>query len=256
MSEQYPTSQRPAHLRAHAPRPDTRDPRETRDTGYDLLDEEQDYEPRMPTSTRRYRPTTTSDQQGSTRAVRRQGPRDVVVYHGEVEYEPRTRRTASAAAPVRRGGMHPLFYVELTICVLVLGYFALTLLGHWWQVYQDDQHYGRPRTFQIDAAVGHNHDSTSMPSHFIALNLHRHILVTELPAGDAGHAKAYVGPVLLGDGQDLAVVTLSFADVNGDGKPDMLVHVDQTQIVFLNDGTGFRPQRPLDQISQAAGQGG
>ena len=143
------------------------------------------------------------------------------------------------------------------MCVLVLGYFALTLLGHWWQVYQDDQHYGRPRTFQIDAVVGHNHDAASMPSHFIALNLHRHLLVMELPAGDAGHAKAYVGPVLLGEGQDLAVVTLSFADVNGDGKPDMLVHVDQTQIVFLNDGQGFRPQRPGEQVSQATtGQGG
>jgi len=152
--------------------------------------------------------------------------------------------------------MHPLVYVGLTMCILMLGYFALTLLGHWWQVYQDDQHYGRPRTFQIDAVVGHNHDSASTPSHFIAVNLHRHLLVMELPAGDAGHAKAYVGPVLLGDGQDLAVVTLSFADVNGDGKPDMLVHVDQTQIVFLNDGQGFRPQRPGDQISQAAGQGG
>ena len=78
----------------------------------------------------------------------------------------------------------------------------------------------------------------------------------ELPAGDAGHAKAYVGPVLLGDGQDLAVVTLSFADVNGDGKPDMLVHVDQTQIVFLNDGQSFRPQQPGEHISQATGQGG
>ena len=65
MSEQYPPSQRPAHLRAHAPRPDTRD------TGYDLLDDEQDYEPRMPTSTRRYHPTTTSDQPGGTRAMRR-----------------------------------------------------------------------------------------------------------------------------------------------------------------------------------------
>ncbi len=152
--------------------------------------------------------------------------------------------------------MHPLFYVGMTLFLLWLGYLALTQLGHWWQVYQDDQHYGRPRTFQIDAVVGHNHDSANAPSHFVALNLHRHILIMELPAGDAGHAKAYVGPVLLGDGQDLAVVTLSFADVNGDGKPDMLVHVDQTQIVFLNDGQGFRPQRPGEQVSQARGQGG
>ena len=70
MNDQYPPPSRPAHLRAHAPRPDTKDNRET---GYDLLDDEQVYEQRMPTSTRRYRPTSTSEQQGHTRAVGRQG---------------------------------------------------------------------------------------------------------------------------------------------------------------------------------------
>ncbi len=248
MNEQYSTSQRPAHLRAHAPRP-TQQPEQRNTGGYDLLDDEQDYEPRLPTSTRRYRPTTTREHH--------QGRRDVVVYHGEYDYEPRRRPTASAGPPVRRGGgMHPLFYVGMTLFLLWLGYLVLTLLGHWWQVYQDDQHYGRPRTFQIDAVVGHNHDSANAPSHFIALNLHRHIQVIELPAGDAQKAKVYAGPILLGEGQDLAAVTVSFADVNGDGKPDMLVHVDQTQIVFLNDGGSFRAQRPGEQVSQATGQGG
>jgi hypothetical protein len=248
---QYPPSQRPAHLRAHAPRTQEQERRDT--SGYDLLDDEQVYEPRLPTSTRRYRPTSTNEQQGYTRAVGRQGRRDVIVYHGEVDYAPR-RRATSHTQPPRGGDIHPLFWVGLTTFLLGLCYLALTLLGHWWQVSQDDQHYGRPRTFQIDVVVGHNHDSAENPSHFIALNLHRHILVIELPAGDAQHAKEYVGPILLGDGQDLAVVTLSFADVNGDGKPDMLVHVDQTQIVFLNDGNGFRPQRAGEQVSQARAQ--
>src|SRR2546425_1583080 len=43
-------------------------------------------------------------------------------------------------------------------------------------------HYGRPRTFQTDAVVGHN-DSAASPSHFIAINLNRHVEVIECPGG-------------------------------------------------------------------------
>lgn len=56
--------------------------------------------------------------------------------------------------------------------------------------------------------------------------------------------KVYLGPVLIGDGQDFTPVTLTFEDVNGDGKPDMLVHIGDQTIVFLNDGGAFRPQKP------------
>ena len=53
-----------------------------------------------------------------------------------------------------------------------------------------------------DAVVGHN-DSPANPSHFIALNLNRHIVIIELPGADPSKAKIYTGPILLGDGQDL-----------------------------------------------------
>src|SRR5215469_16870910 len=78
---------------------------------------------------------------------------------------------------------------------------------------KDDLHYGRPRTFQIDAVVGQN-DSASNPSHFIALNLNGRIEVIEFPGGDASKARIYLGPQLYGSGQDLIPVTLSFVDVN------------------------------------------
>ena len=107
----------------------------------------------------------------------------------------------------------------------------------------DDLHYGRPRTFQTDYVVGHN-DSQANPSHFIALNLSGRIELIEFPGGDGAHARIYLGPQLYGTGSDLVPVTLSFVDVNGNHLPDMIVHFQNTQIVFINDQGGFRPARP------------
>lgn len=126
---------------------------------------------------------------------------------------------------------------------MIIGWVAFNALGNWWQVTQDDWYYGRPRTFQTDAVVGHN-DSASNPSHFIVINLNRHILIIELPGGDSSKARIYTGPILIGQGQDLTPVTLSFRDVNGDGRPDMIVNVQDSHFVFFNDGSMFRPARP------------
>ena len=133
----------------------------------------------------------------------------------------------------------------------MLAMLALWVLGqalvNWWNTTQDDWHYGHPRTFQIDARVGHNDAST--PSHFIALNLDGHVIIIEFPGGDPTRAKDYIGPSLLGDGQGFTPVTLSFKDVNGDGKLDMLVHVQDQTLVFINDGGQFRPQKPGERIN-------
>jgi len=122
-----------------------------------------------------------------------------------------------------------------------------SMLVNWWTVTQDDWHYGRPRTYQIDAVVGHN-DSATNPSHFIALNLNRHVVIIELPGGDASKARIYNGLPLLGNGQELAPVTLSFKDVNGDGLPDMLVHGQDQTFVLINDHGQFRPGRPGEHV--------
>jgi hypothetical protein len=142
---------------------------------------------------------------------------------------------------------HWTVYVGLAMLIMLIGWIALSSLSSWWQVTQDDWHYGRPRTFQTDYVVGHD-DSVAHPSHFIALNLNRHVDIIEMPGGDAAKAKIYVGPVLIGQGQDLAVVKLSFKDVNGDGKPDMIVSIQDSRFVFLNENGSFRPAQPGDNI--------
>jgi len=135
---------------------------------------------------------------------------------------------------------------------------ALTTAISWWNTTWDDLHYGRPRTFQTDAIVGHN-DSSNNPSHFIALNLHGRIEIIEFPGGDASKARIYLGPQLFGNSEDLVPVTLSFVDVNSNHLPDMIVHFQNTQIVFINDQAGFRPASPdelhkVEQYLQQHGQ--
>ncbi len=99
-----------------------------------------------------------------------------------------------------------------------------------------------PRTYQTDQVVGHQ-DSTDHPSHFIFLNLNGHVLIIELPAGDSSHAKIYQGPTLITDNASSVPVTGEFKDVNGDGKIDMIVHIGDQRIIYLNDGTQFKLQQ-------------
>jgi hypothetical protein len=141
----------------------------------------------------------------------------------------------------------PLLAVVVGMFVMAFLVLGFSTVSAWWQVHLDDMQYGRPRTFQMDAVVGHQ-DSASNPTHFIFINLNRHVEIIELPGGDSAHARIYAGPILYGDGQDLTPITGEIRDVNGDGKPDLIVHIQDQQIVFINDGTQFRPLQPGEQI--------
>jgi hypothetical protein len=140
---------------------------------------------------------------------------------------------------------HPLFYLGIGMLAMLALWTALSALFGWFTTTLDDLNYGRPRTFQTDAWVGHN-EQGGAPSHFIALNLHGHIEVIEMPGGDATHVHVYIGPQLYGPNSDLVPVTLRFLDVSGDHKPDMLVTFQGTHIVFINDQGQFRPVLPSE----------
>jgi hypothetical protein len=131
-----------------------------------------------------------------------------------------------------------LLWVCIGIGIMLIGWLVFSAVGTWWTNKQNDWTYGFPRTYQTDAVVGHG-DSPSHPSHFIALNLNRQVIVIEIPGGDASKAKIYIGPTLIGDGQELIPVTVSFEQGAKPGKPDMYLHIGDQVIVFLNDGQQF-----------------
>lgn len=141
----------------------------------------------------------------------------------------------------------PIFVLVVGILAALALVASFNLVSSWWQVRQDDMLYGRPRTSQLDAIVGHN-DSAQNPTHFIFLNLNRHVEIIEIPGGDGAHAHIYLGPVLFGDNQDLTPITGTIRDVNGDGKPDLIVHIQQQNIVFINDGQTFRTLKPGERV--------
>jgi len=230
------------------------------DDGVGGQDKEEDevYNTRSPSSTRRYQMPTT------------QGPRTIVRYHYQ-QVPLRSSRTQDYAPPPgpqqqypaptrspekskatrtqpthRRREWHWLVYVGLTIIAVIALFVGGSLAFAWWHTCQDDLHYGRPRTAQYDVRVGHNDDHT--PSHFLAVNLNKQIEIVEFPGGDVTKAKVYVGPMLTGDGDDLTPVTLTFKDVNRDGKPDMIVHLGDSRTVFVNENGQFRLAKPSDPI--------
>lgn len=186
--------------------------------GWDDEDEQEEYDPRtsrIPNSARRY--------------TMMQG-RELVP----------TQQPAKSAYKQK----HPLLYIGVgmlsasALAALILGPF-----GSWWTDWRNYSDYGNPRTFQVDAIVGQN-DGPGHESHFIAMNLHGQIIVIEFPGSDPSKGRDFLITSLSGPDADEVPVTLTFADVNGDGKLDMIVHFNGQEVVDINDHGTFRPAKP------------
>ena len=65
-------------------------------------------------------------------------------------------------------------------------------------------------------------------------------LIFELPHGDSARARIYKGPTLFSDQADQIPITGEFRVVNG--KVEMLVHIQDRTILYIFDGTQFKPQ--------------
>jgi hypothetical protein len=239
--------------------------RQSKQIEQDVSDEDDLYETRLPSSARRYNQpiehdTHNDDLPGNVIQRRRSQSADP---SASTTSTPRSGSSATSTHAAQRGKNNapasidkpnvkrlPLSLPALIIGMAVMAILAMSLtsFASWWKVHQDDMQYGRPRTFQFDAVVGHN-DSPANPTHFILINLNRHVEIIELPGGDSTHARIYSGPVLFGDGQDLTPVTGEVRDVNGDGKPDLIVHIQDQQLIFINDGTQFRPLQPGEHVN-------
>ena len=185
----------------------------------DIEEDDSFYPQRLPTSSRRY--TTTHGQ----RVIQRGNKR--IIIHDE---------------PPPKRGTHWLLHIGIGMLFMLLIWFGVQLFDNWWIQHQADSAYGMPRTYQTDQVVGHS-DSTDHPTHFIFENLAGHVVIIELPGGNIAHARIYSGPTLFADSAGQIPVTAEFTDVNTDGRIDMVLHIQDQRIVYLNDGTQFKPQQ-------------
>ncbi len=141
--------------------------------------------------------------------------------------------------PKKRRHVHWLTWVGVALFIMILGWIAFNAIGSWWQGVLDNIAYGTPRTFQTDANVGHY----GRVSHFIVINLNGEVEVIETQKGHPEASKIYT-IVTMPEDQWSIPATITFQEINKDGRIDALVHFGQTEIPMYNNGTGFQSQPP------------
>jgi hypothetical protein len=152
-------------------------------------------------------------------------------------------RSEHRTEELQRPGKHPLFYIGICLVILVVFLTAYTLIPPALQKWHDDSTYGYPRTFQTDANVGHGGTE-----HFLVLNNHGTIEVVEIPSypSPTNQPRLYIIVRLTNQGADLVPATVSFPDINGDGKLDIQVTVadgsNPSVWILFNNGTTFVPK--------------
>lgn len=129
-------------------------------------------------------------------------------------------------------------YIVTGLLALLAVYVLLSSVIGWGRTIVDDFRYGRPRTFHLTANIGRPEEANA-PTHLIAMNLDRQVVILEIPGGDASKTRQLPGPYLFGAGEDLTPVTMRLADVNGDGTQDLIVRVKDEEMVYVNRDGGF-----------------
>ena len=142
----------------------------------------------------------------------------------------------SPASPRRLNAV--VYAITLVLAVLAV-YAVVGLAMGKLHVVVDDLRYGRPRTTQLNGFVGHD-EASGQPTHLVAINLNRQVIIIELPGGDPAKARSIAGPYLFGADEDLTPVVLSLHDADRDGQVDLLLDVRRELLVYLNKDGAFR----------------
>jgi hypothetical protein len=145
---------------------------------------------------------------------------------------------ARAYSPATPGRLHAATYAVALLLAALTIYALVSMVMGKLHIVVDDLRYGRPRTTQLDGFVGH--EEVGRPTHLMAINLNRQVIVVELPGGDPTKARSIAGPYLFGADEDMTPVLLSLRDMDGDGAADLLLDVRREQIVYLNKDGAFR----------------
>lgn len=206
----------------------------------ELIDEP--WPSRLPTSTRRYNNTPMQKAQPLPPGEYLINGKRVIVEAPQV-IQRRKPQAASGyneyagEAPVpKRHGSHWMFILGIGMVIALCAWFGLTQLLNWWTLRQQDATFGRPRTYQFDARLP---GDGQLPTHFIFINLNRHVTIYQEPGGDATKTIVYNGPTLFGDGEDLTPVLGRVALVNK--QIALILYIQDQRLVYFLSGNKFVP---------------
>lgn len=168
--------------------------------------------------------------------------------------ELRTSRARGQRGFLLWSSLSPVAYAVTFVLAALALYVIISTMVAWGQERLDDIRYGRPRTTHLVGLVGHE-GKQGQPTHFIAMNLDRQVVVLELPGGDASKVRSLPGPYLFGAGEDLTPVMLELQDVDKDGYNDLVMIIRNEQVVYLNRDASFRLPTPEEQRQLVQEQG-
>lgn len=137
------------------------------------------------------------------------------------------------------GNLTLIAYIVTTVLALLALFLLLSTAITWVHIKIDDIRYGRPRTFQLEAFVGH-HEEQGLPTRMISMNMNRQIVVMVIPGGDASKVHTLKGPYLFGEREDLTPATLRLEDMNSDGNVDLILQVKNEAVVYMNRDSSFQ----------------
>lgn len=150
-----------------------------------------------------------------------------------------TTQTQRLEEPQRRHHHFFRWFMVGVIIVFVAMFLINWIVLPWVAGVEDQWQAGGGRITRFEADVGHCGVST-----FICFVEDMQVIVIEVPGGDMARAKYYITGELTGTTGN-PIVSVSLADVNNDGRPDLIVHVEgiTSAIVLYNTGTGFSPNK-------------
>ncbi len=165
----------------------------------------------------------------------------------------RHRWTYNVVTPIALPRLYRLYqsaHLIAGVLFLIAASMVLTFAYTVGKARLDDLRYGMPRTYHLTANVGHS--TNGQPSHLIALNLDRQVVVLDVPGGDPNRIRTIIGPYLFGAEENLTPVLLDLNDYNQDGLPDLVVQVKNEKLIYINQDGAFRPITPEERAQIVA----